>query len=226
MLGATNYSRFGNCSVQDDTALAALPVEANGVANFVDEYYELSDIEKTSIYMEALRDSCSEYTNDVLTYISGYIHRKIQVKEQCVDCAVFMENAVVRKSSTFLRFVDRGKLTYPIKDLEQVVRLSHGLLKNFESKKKILSMKKTVDILTVRVIDILSSKNPGIFSYLNSHTDSNSLVSHKISMIKKIVSIFFTLKLRHLCRSLNENVFDKNIRRIMTKTVCFKINKL
>ena len=177
MLGATNYSRFGNCSVQDDTALAALPVEANGVANFVDEYYELSDIEKTSIYMEALRDSCSEYTNDVLTYISGYIHRKIQVKEQCVDCAVFMENAVVRKSSTFLRFVDRGKLTYPIKDLEQVVRLSHGLLKNFESKKKILSMKKPVDILTVRVIDILSSKNSAIFSYLNSHTDGNSLVT-------------------------------------------------
>ena len=103
MLGATNYSRFGNCSVQDDTALAALPVEANGVAKFVEEYYELSDIEKTSIYMEALRDNCSEYTNDVLTYISGFIHRKIQMKEQCVDCAFFMENAVVRKSSTICR---------------------------------------------------------------------------------------------------------------------------
>ena len=62
---------------------------------------------------------------------------------------------------------------------------------------------------------------PEIFSNLDEHVDSN-LASHKVAMVKKIVTIYVSLRLKHFCREKNNNVSNKMIRTKLTKLILFQ----
>ena len=69
------------------------------------------------------------------------------------------------------------------------------------------------------VLDILNVKSPDIFSHLDLHAENGS---HKVDLVKKIVGCFLTLRLRYMCKNLNERLYDKNVRRVLTKTILFQ----
>ena len=53
----------------------------------------------------------------------------------------------------------------------------------------------------------LNATQPEFFSNLDEHVDSN-LASHKVAMVKKIVTIYVSLRLKHFCRE-KCNVLNK-----------------
>ena len=108
-----------------------MPKNNKKATEFLNECYELSDLKKTEIYIASL-DSRSEYTSDVLAYISGFIHRKLILKEQCVYCAEYLRNSTIKKSSKFIDVVNRGRLTLPLVSIDFIVKISHGILKEIE----------------------------------------------------------------------------------------------
>ena len=67
----------------------------------------------------------------------------------------------------------------------------------------------------------LNATQPEIFSNLDEHVDSN-LASHKVAMVKKIVTIYVSLRLKHFCREKNNNVSNKMIRTKLTKSILFQ----
>ena len=58
----------------------------------------LSETEINSIYLDSISYD-TEYTGDVLNYVSGFIHRKLSKKEQCVYCSQYLNLNHGRKSS-------------------------------------------------------------------------------------------------------------------------------
>ena len=72
---------------------------------------------------------------------------------------------------------------------------------------------------------VLDSRYPNIFSQLDSHVDPSNLLkleSHKSLMIKKIISSYLSIRLKHFCKEYNENVLDKKFKRVVYKSVHFQ----
>ena len=148
--------------------------------------------------------------------------QKLIHKEQCVHCLGILKNYKVRSTSIFLEMKNRGGLCRPPSDVLEVVRLSNSV---FEAE----AMKSTVPadrpdfmkVLINKVARALLEKSPSIFQEMDYHLDSCSWDnSHKLMMIKKITSIFVTMRLKHWCRQFNTS--QASVRKVLTKQILFK----
>ena len=103
-----------------------------------------------------------------------------------------------------------------------VVRITNSCLEEIMDSDNILNQKNILQKITCQVLRVLDSRYPKIFSNLDTHVDIQNLqsfYSHRVNMIKKIVSCFLTIRLRHFCRLYNETNLDKKLRRNLTKTI-------
>ena len=76
---------------------------------FIDEF------EWVDLYFEC--DDSSEFNDNVLSYISGYIQRRVIAKEKCEYCIDFLKNSSSTTSS-FIEYVNEGGLFKPSKKLD------------------------------------------------------------------------------------------------------------
>ena len=66
----------------------------------------------------------SDYKDNVLIYIAGYIQRKVLAKESCVDC-VDQIKKMQRVSSDLIDIKDRGGLIIPSEELVKLVKICY-----------------------------------------------------------------------------------------------------
>ena len=217
LLGAVNRAYGGNCEWLTDLTFVTTSVEAS---NMLEKEYDLSH-DEFSVITEGLKSE-SEFKINCLTYIAGYVTQKLIHKEQCVHCLGILKNYKVRSTSIFLEMKNRGRLCRPPSDVLEVVRLSNSV---FEAE----AMKSTVPadrpdfmkVLINKVARALLEKSPSIFQEMDYHLDSCSWDnSHKLMMIKKITSIFVTMRLKHWCRQFNTS--QASVRKVLTKQILFK----
>ena len=76
------------------------------------------------------------------------------------------------------------------------------------------------DIVNDRFLRRGAEPRGSILANLDEHVESKT--SHKVSMLKKIVSIYVSLRLKHFCRETNNNVLNKMIRTKLTKSILFQ----
>ena len=167
-------------------------------------------------------NATSEYTNSTLTYISGYVERKLLTKEPCLCCAEHLKNSKIKATSKFLNFVNRGNLVQPNSNLNLVVKVTNSCVEQIKKSSNLLQQKNILQRITCNVLSVLNSRHPNIFSALDSHVDVRNVQncpSHKVLMLKKIVSCFLSIRLTHYCREFNESVLDKKLRRILIKKI-------
>ena len=160
-----------------------------------------------------------------LHFPSGFIHKKLLKKEQCLSCHNYLENCTIRSSSKFVAFIDRGYLFKPNSLLNLVVKIANSCFLFEKQKKDLLQQKNILRTITVKVLRILDSRHPNIFSDLDSHVDPANLFrfeSHKSLMIKKIVSAFISIRLKHFCKEYNSCFLDKKFKRVALKTIHFQ----
>ena len=60
--------------------------------------FDLSDSEKTDVYLSAIEKS-SEFTINALTYTSGFVHRKLLKKETRLSCHEFLAKTTIRSAA-------------------------------------------------------------------------------------------------------------------------------
>lgn len=180
-------------------------------------FENLQAVDKDDIYLNCV-NSRTEYISDILTYISGAIHRQLNNGESCLECSKYLSNVAVRDTSKFINFINRGGLTYPSTNINLIVKITNTCLNNHSH--LILKDKYLVSRITHNVISVLEYKSPKMFACLDDHVDPG-MESHRIGLIKKIISSFLKIKLRHFCKEINSQ-HNKRIRRSMTKTILFQ----
>ena len=178
---------------------------------FIDEF------EWVDLYFEC--DDSSEFNDNVLSYISGYIQRRVIAKEKCEYCIDFLKNSSSTTSS-FIEYVNEGGLIKPSEKLDFLVKKNNKILISFEKKSKLIAQKNVTQRICQNVLNMLMECYPSFFSEIDHH--DGDLQSHKIKMIKNIVSAFVSLKLKHLAKEKRNDLFSKRIRRTMTKLVAFQ----
>ena len=223
-MGASNSSKYGNFILQDETKLLNLPSKTDEAVKEVENALDLNE-NIDDAYISAAVESKSEYSDSIIPYISGFIHRKLLKKESCLSCHSYLENCTIRTSSQFLDFIDRGYLTKPNSNINLVVKVTNSCLNQEKQRKNILQEKNLVQTISLKVLRILNSRYPKIFSQLDSHVDPSNLFkleSHKSLMIKKVISCYLSIRLKHFCKEYNENVLDKKFKRVVYKAVHFQ----
>ena len=115
---------------------------------------------------------------------------------------------------------DRRGLMHPRHSIDRVFKITHNILKpllhkHFFKEKNIINRMCSSGLLS------LNATQPEILSSLDEHVESY-LASHKVAMVKKIVSIYVSLRLEHYCREKNNNMLNKMIRTKLTKSILFQ----
>ena len=225
LFGACNKTKYGNCILQDDSKLLLFPnCKPVKAADEIVQSFDLTDNEQTEVYLSAM-EKTSEFSKNALTYISGFIHRKIIKKETCLSCHDVLKNESIRTSCKFIDSVNRGRLVHPSSSLNLVVKITNSCIEEVKNNSNILQHKNIVQSTQRNVMNILNSRHPNLFSILDTHVDKERIensLSHRILMIKKIVSCYLSLRLKHLCKEKNSIEFDKRFKRKSSKLIHFK----
>lgn len=211
LLGATNKTRFGNALVaNDDSPIMRLPSACSNAVKLVDEYYDLNcdDIEP---YLQSFDDR-HEFSDDILTYISGFINKKIIFKESCVFCRNFLVNSKIRSTCDIINIKNEGKLTQPDHRINIIIKVTDKIFHQFQLSNNIFVERHLIDKVFLRVLKVLDMKFSKFLSCLDTHVDSlSSETSHRNILIKKIVAAYITLRCRHLSKEKNLSFHCKRI---------------
>ena len=98
------------------------------------------------------------------------------------------------------------------------------MLTKFESKSNLICQKNFTKRMTLSVMNMLAECYPN-FMAETDHCD-NDLESHKMRMIRKVVSLFISMKMKHFAREKKKDLVSKRIRRTYTKLILFENIKL
>lgn len=179
----------------------------------------------------------SEFQENVLYYISGYIIRSLIETSTCDDCvAIFLyrdqENLTDHDYSSsaeyykkFTSFVSRGGLLHASNIVYNIVNFLEkqfrSMVNEGELLKKGLNVKKK---LVNRAIEYFSEK---INLFVPIHPMNHEFLAeelHEIQIVRKVTNIFLKCRMHHYSSLVNNEIHGKSssIRQKMTKLILFK----
>ncbi|KAL2085045.1 hypothetical protein ACEWY4_020563 [Coilia grayii] len=212
----------GNCLLRDTTTiLDSTPVAVN-VARRMDvapvETLEPGDA--TFSHLPDV-DALSEYKEAAISYIAGFIVKKMQDKITCMSCAQALTTADVVHG--FLTLKNRGGLQNPsvgiIAICQATERRFQQLLNSNEGKPP--PGRGTTTAITMQVLSDCSEKN--LFPELHSHMFDMCVEANHVHVLVKMASLWYSkIRLNHIARRETEKLRNgKVVRRKLTKLIHF-----
>jgi hypothetical protein len=176
-----------------------------------------------SNYLHVSRYCLSEYCNNIIVYVSGYVVKKLLRKVNCPDCALsLVEENEVLEHSLFLSQRDKGGLKKPSKDVVSVCTFTEKCIR---SELAVCKGKLRTGNIGNRITTLVlkHTLEKPVFLNLSSHVLESLLPeNHVLSLIKAIVKEFLNLRFHHLSKTNNISLKGKNVRQKLTKIVLFK----
>ena len=178
------------------------------------------NFDESPVNLECLESS--EYKENVLAYIAGFIQKKIVKVEHCSECIMFIRNSC-KSTSKFLDLRDQGGLIKPCDFMLEIVITSDSVLSQIMEKQNILLEQHVYEKCASLVLQSLDMKKPFFLSELNSHMQHlNSIGTHRNIFIKKVIKCYVSLKLKHIAKQKTEKLHKKKVRHVYSKLVLFK----
>lgn len=146
----------------------------------------------------------SEFTQNVLHYVSGWIVHSLSKSSKCTTCEQSLKsNYSDADSFKLINIKQRGGLKYPSEDVIKVVNMCYNTLKGFLDGS--LPTQKTINKIK-HSIHQSALTNRNIFVELkNKHClDSTPLENHVSSVIKSIISKFLNAYFNVFTKNFNE----------------------
>ena len=163
----------------------------------------------------------SNYKDNVTTYIGGYIQRKIQKKISCVYCETFLNTTHDFRGLKLIERKSFGGLVRPSKLVSNTVNISEKILSQLMKERNIMSEKNVMHTMQTATLTVFREKQIDIEQIL--HPDNPSLnISHSVQMMKNVVRLYVSLRLKHFCKTFRQTRLDKNIRRSLAKSILFQ----
>ena len=157
------------------------------------------DVNVVDVITNAMRNNLDSLVRqNALCYISGYVQRKVSQKLECQSCTEFFTgDDDTGVSCTLLKRVDRGNLVKPCEDVVALLELVDWVIE-FQAKcDDILSSKNVFRKLEIMSLKLISERKPLLLKDLCSDP------SHKLMVMKSLISLFLNVKLGHMCRQRN-----------------------
>ena len=218
LLGATHMGQFENTISQDDTFLPLPPSTAQNF-KFFSNHFDLEEEDDALDFYTISLDNITEYKSLALNYIAGYVQWKIVNKETCEVCKFFLSNLKICNEEALITKRNRGGLTIPSISVEKIIKISEVVFMEIMSKgSKPLKQKNLIEKVCVQICNKVHDMHPDLFVDLPNHMES-FMGTHQNRLIKKIVSCFMALRLKH---HLREEDTDVSIRIQLSKLILYK----
>ena len=160
------------------------------------------------------------FEEGIVTYISGWVVRKIVSKIDCSTC----QHSLIRKASAcpsgLLRIKNNGGLVVPSEDVVKVVNVCEKLIRinSFSTKLQ------NVNYEAVFVSNVISNIPSNVFAHLEEHYIETSvgLDNHYYHLLKIICKEFVKLRRNHIVKIHNSSLKAKSVRQKLTKEILFR----
>lgn len=160
----------------------------------------------------------SRFQTNVLTYICGWVVRKVSSMLKCSGCRKALVKVPDNLNADFilLRLKNNGGLVYPNDDVRKIVFATERLVK-IDTSLKVDKAKVASSVLRSLDFDTL-------FRHATEHfVETSSLwTNHVLSLTKLIISVYIDLRLRHIAKQWNLSSADNNVRQLLSRAVIFR----
>jgi len=135
--------------------------------------------------------SFTEYKNEVITYLAGYIARKLMKTLHCVECvgALIEQNADTKNNYNLINIKNRGSLIYPSKDLVYISKKIENTIRHYLCENETLS-NFNMNTFVCKVMEELIHIN--IFPELKEHVNDQSFSSNHVNHLLRIIIESYT----------------------------------
>jgi DNA transposase THAP9 len=216
----TISSRIDRQEKSDVATVAAL--------RLTDALYKLSDENTDSETYGPQIDlsMLSNFVENVVVYISGFVVRKVAKRLACTDCRAVLywskaSDELFPADFGLLEIKDRGGLLRPSHDVVHLCKASESRFRStmgpFEKPVIAASLK------AVLITDVLRSFiGSSIFSALMDHsTGTEPIRDHRVLLMKTVVDEYLTCRLHHQGKCFTRSIHEQNKRSTLNKTVIF-----
>lgn len=159
--------------------------------------------------------STTEYKNEVITYMAGYILRRLMKTLRCSECVITLMERSTNTNCNLINIKNRGSLLYPsttlvyiCKQIEKTLTTYIHIHKTFDQ----FNMNKFTNDIMIHFID----KN--IFMELKEHiNDQNFFTNHLNHLLRAIIQLYAKTRLTHYIQ--NVEISDRHK---LSKLILFK----
>lgn len=203
-----------NCTILDATTI--LYVGSNSKTKTCDVAVVTEEEEPIDEEYLEYFTNLSPYVENVVSYISGFVMKKILLKVNCNTCKNYLQCGKTKDSIALINQKNRGKLVVPHPDVTAICCYAEKIIRAF---KEDLQRKKTVEYLKLKVLKNASKtfSDPTIIDHLYGQ---DILDNHKIQIIKLIIEIYFKIRVAYECKLKSQK--SSRVRHKFTKYILFQ----
>lgn len=214
-------SGLGNCiSLLDIPILNCSSVSKNPIQAINDTnaslYHDIElDPETFTVETHGTHLHLSSFSKEVAIYIAGFVSHKLASQIKCDVCTQALFGTKENFLLSLISLKDKGGLTYPSNDVIEICLVVEKFIKlHYQENKPNNSLFIKNKILATFI------NNKNIFSSINYHNIENGPFSnHVVLLIKSVISSYYDIKIKYLCRKQNEVV---SLRTFYNKLTLFK----
>lgn len=155
----------------------------------------------------------TEFCDQVITYISGYVVRAIQKQIKCDECknALVLQKPENDRTYELVTFKDKGGLVYPTKDVIQICKVAELEIRNIINKSQKLNIRPSVSKPLMINKILRAFVNSNIFNSIAIHQfDQYPTENHLVNLTKVVASTYMDVRFHYL---------TKYIKPTLTKTI-------
>ena len=212
----TRTFESGNCSIDDLQIVHATKSNLLSKSNTVDPVIDMGEFENEDGLDDLPSyDTLSRFVTDVVTYIAGYIFKKLTQRQGCQICLGHIKS-IVDRPQPLVDQRNRGSLYKASPDCVRICRTAESI---FRENKHLITRKDFENFIATktyfRVVNHVFQTD-----VMKRHTDSQPpFENHHQLLIKTIASIYAKIRANHALRLNNEK--EKYVRQKLTKYIHF-----
>ena len=167
LAGAANKTNSANCLWDSDMTVLMNSSNARTTSAALEKVFPPTAEETNSNWLEVLCNSeqNSDYKENVLVYIAGFIQRRLQVKESCETCIASLSNSSSICTSNLITRKDLGGLVKPTDSVVKVVMTANRVFEAAAATKNIAEEKFLFQKLLISALK--SSKEDILLNSMN-----------------------------------------------------------
>lgn len=225
-----SVSLSANCIPRDDTLLLTLSNESTSDIQVTNNnIIQQDNINSDNPFFDTMEHNyfrnnnnyLSEYTQEIIAYMSGYVAKNVIKKINCSICKSLLVSHESQSdtycSNKLLQRKRRGTLLEASDDVITVYKIAHTVFKC--NKTKLYTTKNIISYLICQTTHLLPSS---IFDYKDHIFDQSPLYDHRNQVIKLLLETYFISNIKHHSKSFVENHSGQRIRMKNNKITLFK----
>ncbi|KAK1895908.1 DNA transposase THAP9 [Dissostichus eleginoides] len=212
----------GNCLLRDNTTiLDSTPANINMARRLGIEPVEEIVTEDDTLANLPDVNHLSEYKEAAISYIAGFIVKKIEQKVTCMPCSYALTSA--DSVHPFVTLKNRGGLQKPSPGITSVCQVTERCFQRLlnANEGKAPQGRGTTAAIVHQVLSECSEKNP--FPQLHNHMFDMCVEANHVHVLVKMASaLYCKVRLNHIARRQTDKIKEgKVVRRKLTKLINF-----